>query len=148
MKISTKSRYGLAAITYIAQNSKNGEFITVANISETLGFSKIYLEQTFSFLKRAGIVAGVKGAQGGYKLAREPKDITVFDILCAIETQLFDDTEKTVERKDRALEIAMQTKVFQPISNSLKSLLVQITIEDLVIEAEKNRTGTEYMYFI
>lgn len=62
MKISSKGRYGLAAMICIAQNCKNNECITIIKISEILGISKIYLEQVFSLLKRAGLVNSIKGA--------------------------------------------------------------------------------------
>ena len=100
VRISAKGRYGLAAVIYMAKFHQNGEYITILKISEALGISKIYLEQTFSlFKKRAEIVTSIKGAQGGYRLARMPIDITVFEVLSAIETSLFEKTEETVENK-------------------------------------------------
>ena len=74
MKISAKGRYGLAAMTYLARNYASGSPITIISISEKLGISKIYLEQVFSLLKRARLVNSIKGSQGGYQLAREPRD--------------------------------------------------------------------------
>ncbi|MFV0412017.1 MAG: RrF2 family transcriptional regulator, partial [Oscillospiraceae bacterium] len=65
MKVSTKGRYALAAVTHMAQQHSTGEYITVLSIAERLGLSKIYLEQVFSLLKRGGIVNSTKGAQGG-----------------------------------------------------------------------------------
>jgi len=148
MRISTKSRYGLAAITYIGQNYRDGELITVIRISEKFGFSKIYLEQTFSLLKRAGLVMSAKGPQGGYQLTREPDQITLFDVLYAIESTLFDETEETVSEKDIALEMAMQECVFNPINGIIRDMLQQITIYDLIVKTEKCRGMTDTMYFI
>ncbi len=65
VRISAKGRYGLIAVIYMAQLHQNGEYITIVKISEALGLSKIYLEQTFSLSKRTEIVTSIKGAQGG-----------------------------------------------------------------------------------
>ena len=108
MRISAKGRYALAAAISMAENYSNGEYITVISISEKLGISKIYLEQVFSLLKRGGIVISVKGAQGGYQLARVPRDITVFDVLSSVETSLFEQAEETVQEKAPEFEAAMR----------------------------------------
>lgn len=148
MRVSTKGRYALAALIYLAKNSNNDKFITVIHISEKLGFSKIYLEQTFALLKRAGLVISVKGAQGGYKLSTKPKLINVFDVLNATETVLFDNTEKTVQEKYHELEDTLQSCVYEPLSDTIKTMLTNITIHDLVTETEKREPDIGYMYFI
>ncbi|HPF87499.1 MAG TPA: Rrf2 family transcriptional regulator, partial [Candidatus Limiplasma sp.] len=70
MRISARGRYALAATASMAARYATGENITVASLAERLGISKIYLEQVFSLLKKADIVASHKGAQGGYRLSR------------------------------------------------------------------------------
>lgn len=85
MRISSKGRYAVAAMTELAGAWKRSESLTVLRISETLGISKIYLEQVFSLLKRAQLVNSIKGAQGGYQLAKPPEEITAADILSASE---------------------------------------------------------------
>lgn len=148
MRISAKARYGLAAMIYMAQLHHNGEYITIIKISEALDISKIYLEQTFSLLKRAEIVTSIKGAQGGYRLTRMPKQITVLDVLSAIETSLFENTEETVGDKAAALEAAMQVSAFQPLSSAIEKTLKNINLYQLVVEAEKQREDNNYMFFI
>ncbi|MEI6102174.1 MAG: Rrf2 family transcriptional regulator, partial [Eubacteriales bacterium] len=83
MRISAKSRYALAAITYMAIIDNKKECVTVISISEQLGISKIYLEQVFSLLKRAKLVVSIKGAQGGYRLAKPAVKIAIADVLHA-----------------------------------------------------------------
>lgn len=148
MKISAKGRYGLAAMTHIAQNYQNGDPITIISIAEKLGISKIYLEQVFSLLKRAGLVLSIKGAQGGYQLATEPKKITAFAILSAIELALFEQAESTVKEKAIAIDEAMQITVFNVIDQKLETTLKNITLIDLVNEAEKHKEKDNLMYFI
>src|SRR5690606_1073070 len=108
MRISAKGRYALAAVINMAQQYDSGECITVISISERLGISKIYLEQVFSMLKRGDIVRSVKGAQGGYQLVRPPEQITVLDVLSAVETSLFETVEDTVPEKAPEIEAAMR----------------------------------------
>ena len=148
MKVSAKGRYGLAAVTYIAKNSKNGEFITVIRVSEELGFSKIYLEQIFSLLKKSGILISVKGSQGGYQLAKSPDTITVFDVLQSTETCLFEDIETNLEEKNNILEKTLHEYVFKNINIQIKDMLSAITVHDLVVETENRELSTNYMYFI
>jgi Rrf2 family protein len=70
MRISSKGRYGIAAMISMAQNQSKNAYITIISIAEKLGISKIYLEQVFSLRKRAEMVHSIKGAQGGYRRAR------------------------------------------------------------------------------
>lgn len=148
VRISAKGRYGLAAVIYMAQLHQNGEYITILKISETLGISKIYLEQTFSLLKRAEIVTSIKGAQGGYRLARMPRDITVFEVLSAIETSLFEKVEETVKNKVPALESTMQSLVFEPLDNVIEASLKKVTLYELANEYEKQKGYDDIMFFI
>lgn len=148
MRVSAKGRYGLAAMVYMAQLHHNGEYITIISISEALGVSKIYLEQTFSLLKRAEIVTSIKGAQGGYRLIQAPRQITVYDVLSAIETSLFEKTDETVGEKMPALETAMQVAAFEPLSKAIEASLKKVTLHELVVESEKQREDNNFMFFI
>ncbi len=148
MRISAKGRYGLAAMVYMAQLDHAGEYITLIRIAEALDISKIYLEQVFSLLKRAEVVTSIKGAQGGYKLLKAPKDITVFDVLAGVESALFEDTEDTVKAKVPALEAAMQERVFKKLSTDIETSLQKVSLHDLVVEAEKQRDIDNFMFFI
>ena len=80
MKISKKCRYGIRALIDLAANSEN-EYMVLGNIAERNGISSQYLEQVFASLRRAGIVKGSKGAQGGYRLNVVPGELTVSEIL-------------------------------------------------------------------
>ena len=80
MKVSTKGRYALRLMLDLAQQG-NGELVTIKNIAARQGISEKYLEQIISALKRAGYVKSLRGAQGGYRLAKEPVEYTVGMIL-------------------------------------------------------------------
>src|SRR5699024_1488898 len=80
MKLSTKGRYGLRAMIDLARYSEK-EPVSLSSIAERQYLSEGYLEQLVAMLKKAGLVAGIRGAQGGYVLAKDPSDISVGDIL-------------------------------------------------------------------
>lgn len=148
MRISAKGRYALAAMIYMAENHESGECITVISISEKLGISKIYLEQVFAMLKKEGLVNSVKGAQGGYQLARNPRQITALDVLSAVEISLFEPTEATVQDKAPEIESAIKSAVFDAMDSAVRDSLEKVTLYDLVSVVEENKKGGELMYFI
>ena len=84
MKISTKGRYGLRALVDMAANSGE-EAVSLTLIAKRQNLSLNYLEQVFGILRKAGIVVSVKGAGGGYRLAKDAAGITVKEILEALE---------------------------------------------------------------
>ncbi|HHV11652.1 MAG TPA: Rrf2 family transcriptional regulator [Clostridiales bacterium] len=148
MRLSAKGRYALAATTSMATQHNSNEYITLISISEKLGISKIYLEQVFSLLKHAGIVNSIKGSQGGYQLSRSPSQITVYDILSAIETSLFEGTEETVNDTAPDIEAALKVKIFEPLDHTIEEFLKLTSLYDLVSEAEKHKGSDGFMFFI
>lgn len=148
MRISSKGRYGLAAMVSMAQNYESDSCITIISLSERLGISKIYLEQVFSLLKRAGLVLAIKGAQGGYKLSRPPQEITSYDILEALEQALFDKTEESVAQKAEEIEKAMRNLVYSTLDEAVEQALRKTSLYDLVTETEKQKSGAGFMFYI
>lgn len=84
MKLSTKGRYGVKAMVDLAIRY-GGEPVSIKSISERQNISEYYLEQLFSPLRKANLIKSIRGAQGGYILSREPKDITVAEIMDVLE---------------------------------------------------------------
>lgn len=148
MRISSKARYGLASMVFLASICDSGENITIISISEKLGISKIYLEQVFSLLKRAGLVTSVKGAQGGYQLTRKPSEITAYDILSAIETSLFEKTDSSVNENAEYIEKAMCETVWSALDQNVSDTLTAISLEEILNQAEKNKGKNDYMFYI
>jgi len=148
MRISAKGRYALASLIYLAQRYQSGGQVAVISLSDELGISKIYLEQVFSLLKHGGLVNSAKGIQGGYRLARAPGDITVWDVLTAVESSLFAKTEHTVPEKAPDIEGAMQTAAFGVLDQTVQSALSGVTLEDLLAETERQRQARAVMFYI
>ncbi|MDR1194920.1 MAG: Rrf2 family transcriptional regulator [Endomicrobium sp.] len=148
MRISAKARYGLSSMICLAQKYNTGECTTIISLSEKLKISKIYLEQVFSLLKRAGLVSSTKGSQGGYQLADDPKKISSYDILSSIEAALFEKTGETVLSSDEAIEKTMQQEVFKKLDDNIKAALSEITLADLANETEKQSSKDGYMFYL
>ena len=87
MKLSTKGRYGLRALIDLALYSES-EAVSIQSIATRQNILDSYLEQLVRKLKSAGLVVSVRGAQGGYKLARPAGEISVGDVLRALEGSL------------------------------------------------------------
>lgn len=84
MKVSAKGEYGVRAMAILALDFRAGP-IPLREIAEREGISYQFLEQIFLPLRRAGLIESVRGAKGGYVLARPPEEINVGDILRALE---------------------------------------------------------------
>ena len=87
MKVSTKGRYGLEAIVDLAIHGIQG-CVNIKSIAARCEISEAYVLQIFLELRRAGIIDSIRGAQGGYVLAKDPAQITVNMVLTALEGKL------------------------------------------------------------
>ena len=136
MKISTKGRYALRLMVDLGVNSTES-CCSVREISARQNISEKYLEQIISTLSKAGLVNSVRGAGGGYRLSRKPKDYTVGMILRATEGSLapvtcLTDGEPSCERADICTTLFIWEKIYKAVNDVVDS----ITLEDL-IENEK-----------
>ena len=138
MKISTKGRYALRLMVDLGLNSAES-CCSVREISERQGISEKYLEQIISTLSKAGFVRSIRGAGGGYRLARAPKEYTVGMILRATEGSLapvtcLTDGEPSCKRADSCTTLFIWEKIYKAVNDVVDN----ITLEDL-IENEKGR---------
>lgn len=127
MIFSTRSTYGLRAMINLAKQAKFGS-ISLTQIAKAEDISFKYLERLFANLKRAGLVKSVKGASGGYRLAEPAKQITVYDIIKALEGKLnpFHCTGKKAKiycsRQCKCEVTYVLLRVEQAISQSLENI--------------------------
>lgn len=148
MKISAKGRYGLSAMTYLARSYASGAPVPILTISERLGISKIYLEQVFSLLKRAALVTSLKGAQGGYQLAKPPTGITAYAVLSAIELTLMEKAAPATPEKAPELDRALEKSVYTPLDHCVKKMLESVSLADLLLAVDEEKDASRLMYFI
>lgn len=148
MKISTKGRYGLRALVDLAISS-TGEHVSLNSIAQRQGVSENYLEQVFSALRKAGIVRSIKGAQGGYILSDSPSNITVGEILRALEGDL-SIVDENIDSKSssQSVEYSVVKSVWDEVNKSIYKVVDSITLEDLVNEYRMLNESLSLMYYI
>lgn len=131
MKLSTRGCYGLQAVLELALHYGGGPLLMRA-ISEKHGLSRKYLHALLTSLKAAGLVRSVRGAGGGYVLAKAPADIPVSKVIQVLEGTLspaecVEDNAICARSKD-CVALTLWTEVNRVIEEMLGS----ITIEDLL----------------
>ena len=138
MKLSTKGRYGLRALIDLAQYSEN-EPVSITNISDRQGISERYLEQLMSMLKKAGLVKSIRGAGGGYVLAKNLEEISVGDVLRALEGSLepVECSGLHPEEGCKAADSCVTKYVWQRINESINQTVDEIKLAQLVEESKK-----------
>lgn len=146
MKLSTKGRYGLRALVDLAANEA-GEAVSLAQTAKRQMLSLNYLEQVFGMLRRAGIVVGVKGSNGGFRLARSMDDITVKEILEALEGK-FSIADGAGEDAQDPVQNALRDLLWDEIDRKINQFLREKTLGSLVREYRRNLEKGTIMYYI
>ncbi|MBO5352874.1 MAG: RrF2 family transcriptional regulator [Lachnospiraceae bacterium] len=140
MKLTTKGRYGLRAVIDLAVYAKE-EPVSLAEVAERQSISISYLEQLVAKLKKAGIVQSTRGAQGGYSLAKEPEEISVGEILRALEGNLSPVDCSAVagegETECASSDFCVTKYVWKRISDSINDTVNAIFLSELMAESEK-----------
>lgn len=139
MKLSTKGRYGLRALIDLAVHSQGGTPVSIMSISARHDLSERYLEQLMAMLKKAGIVRSIRGAGGGYVLARDAGDISVGDVLRALEGKLdpVDCAGLDPGGECRAADSCVTKYVWKRINESINRTVDEIRLDQLVAESRK-----------
>ena len=136
MKISTKGRYGIKAMLELALVYEK-ELISVRTISKKHNISELYLEQIFFVLRKAQLVKSIRGAKGGYSLARLPKDITIKNIMDALEGPInISDCIKEDANCDKLDRCATRV-LWVKIRDSIDEIFSSVTLQDIINEHNK-----------
>lgn len=136
MRLSTKGRYGLRALVDLAAHEE-GEAVSLARTAQRQKLSLNYLEQVFGMLRRAGIVAGVKGSNGGFRLTRDMDEITVKEVLEALEGE-FSIVEDAGEDTQDPVRNALRELLWDEIDRRVDQFLQEKTLGSLVREYRRN----------
>lgn len=144
MKLSTKTRYGVRALVDMACQSGQGH-ISLSSIAQRQDLSPKYLEQEFATLRRAGILKSVKGAQGGYMLARPPSEIRVDEVIRVLEGDLaiVDRLESDVNNPVRAF---LYREVYEPVGRAIEARMSCLSLMDLVRQYEEEQLSRNMFY--
>lgn len=139
MKLSTRGRYGLRAMIDIARASREGETVSIAVIASNQGLSEGYLEQIMMSLKKAGLVYSSKGAKGGYTLGKNPGEITVGEIIKALEGDMAPVDCVSEGRNgicDRA-DLCVTRIIWGEVRDAINQVLDKYSLTDLLETEEK-----------
>ena len=132
MKMSTKGRYAVMAMIDIADHS-HGAPISLAEIALRQDISQEYLEQIFAKLRKAGLVESARGPGGGYRLARDSRDIAISDIILSADEEL-----KVTRCAGDAVDGCVKGErcnahdLWSSLSRQMMYFLASISLEDVV----------------
>jgi len=148
LKLSTRGEYGLRAMFDLAQHFGEGP-TSLKSVAERQDISEHYLEQLIASLRKSGLVRSIRGAQGGYILAREPAEITVGDVIRVLEGPIAPMdcvNEEEAESCNRA-SYCITKGIWERLRDSVNSVLDSITLQDMCDEAEKARQKGDYLMY-
>lgn len=137
MNISSRCDYACRAMVQLALLPPDEATITATAIAEKRNIPEKYLVHILLELKKAGLVTSVRGAQGGYRLARKAGDITLLDIVLAVDGPLM----TPIPCEDDSAPELMQT--WKDTAQEMENVLAQVTVQSIADRANKAN-----MYFI
>ena len=129
MKISTRGRYALIIMIYLAKNYESNNYITLKEISEKEDISLKYLEKIMALLTKAKLVETFRGASGGYRLNKNPKEYSILEIIKASEGPIKTvDCDNNCSKKDTCIS----KKLWCDLDNTLNEFFDNKTLNDLL----------------
>lgn len=130
MRLSTKGRYAVTAMLDLALHGESGP-LTLTDISATQGISLSYLEQLFAALRAKNLVRGVRGPGGGYFLAKPTKEITIAEIICAVDEWV--ELTRCGGKEDcQSGQKCLTHALWDKLSSEIYEFLNRITLADIV----------------
>ena len=133
MKLSTKGRYGIKAMVDLALEYDSGKLVSTSTLAKSQGISEPYLERQISSLRRAGLIESARGAFGGCRLAKSPSEITVGEILRALEssTCIIDCVDGSVMRSCENACSCSARPLWLKLQARIDEVLNTTTLQDL-----------------
>lgn len=123
LKVTRKAELGLLLVSELALHP--GELVSLEAVSKKTGASRKFLEEVAGELRRAKIVEGLRGAAGGYRLTRDPKALTVVEVLTAVEGPM--EIDACTAHAHEHAELGIITKV----QGQVMATLMNTTVADL-----------------
>jgi Rrf2 family iron-sulfur cluster assembly transcriptional regulator len=147
MRLTTKGRFAVTAMLDLALHEARSDTeldaeikpITLAGISERQKISLSYLEQLFSRLRRQGLVSSVRGPGGGYKLAKNYAEISVAEIINAVDEEI-DATQCGGQENCRDEGRCMTHDLWATLNNKILDYLDGISLADMVASQKNGQT--------
>jgi len=137
MRLTTKGRFAVTAMLDLALQDE-AKPVTLAGISERQGISLSYLEQLFSRLRRNGLVKSVRGPGGGYRVAKSTRDISVSEIIAAVD-ELIDATQCGGKENCHDEGRCMTHDLWASLNTKILEFLSGVTLADLVASQREGK---------
>jgi Rrf2 family protein len=145
VELSNKSEYAILALLELATCYSRGEPLQIREIAALQHIPNRYLEQLLATLRRRGLIKSIRGAKGGYVLAREPRRITLLDALNCMEG--LDTDVSNLEQNPQTLDGDVIQDVWQEARQAANAVLQKYTLQDLC-ERRASKERKELMYYI
>lgn len=139
MKVSTKGRYALRLMLDLAMHKDDG-CISIKTVSQRQDISEKYLEQIIKMLSKAKLVESTRGAQGGYKLVKDPKEYTVGEILRVTEGSLAPVECLNDDCACENCENCVTIEIWQNVLDAINEVVDNITLDYLVKKQQNKGT--------
>lgn len=136
MKLSTKGKYGVKAMVDLALNYCEAP-VSIKSISKRQNISEYYLEQLFAPLRKADLIKSIRGAQGGYMLSRDPKDLTVLEIMNVLEGPV-EISECLHSDSCDNIDCCATRALWKKIKDSIDEVMESITLQDIIDDYHQN----------
>jgi Rrf2 family iron-sulfur cluster assembly transcriptional regulator len=130
MRLTTKSRHALTAMLYLAINHEQRRPIPLIELETRQYISLSYLEQLFAQLRQRGLVTGTRGPGGGYRLGRHPAEITVVEVISAVDPTV--DAENANAQSELNIKSALSQRLWHDLSSKMYAFLSGINLADVV----------------
>jgi Rrf2 family protein len=145
VELSCKSEYAILALLEMATNYQSGEPQQIRQIAAQQNIPDRYLEQLLATLRRGGIIKSQRGSKGGYLLAREPRKITILEILECLEG--LDVRPSAQEVNSRTVDSSVIEEIWQEACQAANSVLQKYTLQELCEKRDSLRQ-VDIMYYI
>ena len=145
MKVSTRVEYGLIALIDIVIHGENGASVSAPEIAQRENISHKYLEHILLLLRQAGFIKAQKGLRGGYTLACSPDDITLADVLNALDKSILADMDTT---REEGLGSAVNECFWGKINGNLNSFTGKLTLGEFASQCRDAGNSKWDMYVI
>lgn len=149
MKISTKGIYAIDAMVDLATHSRDDNIESIKDIAIRRKLSEKYLEQIVGALRRAGLIISIRGAGGGYKLAKATDQITILQILQAVENNLIP-IECLYKKTDCGIDCdrCASRGFWNNMWRQIEQVVENVTLDDIIKEVDLYEKTAEIEYYI
>lgn len=146
MELSCKSEYAILSLIELAAHYHLAEPLQIRQIASKQNIPDRYLEQLLATLRRGGLVKSQRGSKGGYLLTREPRKITVFEVIVCLEG-LDKIHEYQKEKEPKTVESIIVEDIWQEARLAANSVLKKYTLADLCEQRDSHKQ-LDIMYYI